>query len=356
MPSVALPNPLRRYIDNWVESHNPPSRDSIVLHNRRLYILPTRFGYLFAVMLLFLFLAAINYQNSMAFVLTFMLTSLGIVSLWYTHKNLLGIKLHMQIPRPVFCGEYCEFRFEISHENRSRRYAIGIQYLDLPPVYVKLGPEGSADARLKIPTHQRGEFRPAGITVFTRYPTGLFHAWGWLKFDLPVLVYPHPSSEVKLQQTMVEQFDGRTSTSTIEGDDFAGLREHREGESLRHISWKAYAQGRGLLTKTFQGHARPSLWIDWDQLGQGTLESKLSFMTALVLAAESEEQKYGLRLPGLVIEQDFGNAHKHICLQALALFRQPEVRQAFGEDIVQAGIAATDSNKKRWLRRGNRAR
>lgn len=280
-------------------------------------------------MLLFLFLAAINYQNSMAFVLTFMLTSLGIVSLWHTHKNLLGIRVQMQIPRPVFCGESCEFKFEISQDNKARRYAIGIQYLDQPPVYVKLEPEGSAQAKLKIPTQRRGEFRLAGITVFTRYPTGLFHAWGWLRFELPVLIYPHPLADVKLQQSMVEQYDGQTSTSTIEGDDFAGLREHREGESLRHISWKAYAQGKGLLTKTFQGQARPSLWIDWDQLTQATLEEKLSFMTALVLAAESEEQKYGLRLPGLTIEQDFGNAHKHSCLQALAVFRQPDPRQEF---------------------------
>ena len=332
MISVTLPNPLRRFIDNWVESHNPSSRGGVLLHNRRLYILPTRFGYLFAMMLLFLFLAAINYQNSMAFVLTFMLTALAIVSLWYTHKNLLGITIQMQIPRPVYCGENCEFRFDVSHDNNSRRYAIGIQYLDLPPVYLKLGPEGSEQARLKIPTERRGEFRPAGITVFTRYPTGLFHAWGWLKFDLPVLVYPRPTADVRLQHTMIEQFDGQTSTSTIEGDDFAGLREHREGESLRHISWKAYAQGRGLLTKTFQGHARPSLWIDWDQIKQNTLEEKLSFMTALVLAAESEEQKYGLRLPGLVIEQDFGNAHKHTCLQALALFRQPDGNAEFGNE------------------------
>jgi uncharacterized protein (DUF58 family) len=329
MPSVALPGAVRQFIDNWFESHNPPSRDSIQLHNRRLYILPTRFGYLFAIMLLFLFLAAINYQNSMAFVLTFMLTSLMIVSLWHTHKNLLGITVHMQIPRPVFCGESCEFKFDLSHTNNAHRYAIGIQYLDQPPVYLKLEPEGSAQAKLRIPTHQRGEFWPAGITVFTRYPTGLFHAWGWLKFDLPVLVYPRPATDVKLQQSMVEQYDGQTSTSTIEGDDFAGLREHREGESLRHISWKAYAQGRGLLTKTFQGQARPSLWIDWDLLTQASPEEKLSFMTALVLAAESEEQKYGLRLPGLVIEQDFGNAHKHNCLQALAVFRQPAGNHEF---------------------------
>lgn len=329
MASLVLPRPLRRRIDNWFESKNPPSRDSILLHNRRLYILPTRFGYLFAIMLLFLFLAAINYQNSMAFVLTFMLTSLAIVSLWHTHKNLLGVRVKLQIPRPVFQGEQSELYFEVSHENQSKRYAIGIQYARQPPVYLKLGAAGSCEARLRLPTHNRGQFRPQGITVFTRYPTGLFHAWGWLRFDLPILVYAKPMDKIKLQHTMVEQYDGKTSTSTIEGDDFAGLRPHRVGESLRHISWKAYARGKGLLTKTFQGQARPSFWIDWDQLREGSLEDRLSFMTALVLAAEKQEQKYGLRLPGTKIEQGYGNAHKHACLYALAVFRQKDLDEEF---------------------------
>ena len=324
MISLSLPSPLRRYFDNWFASHNPPSREAIVLHNRRLYILPTRFGYLFGVMLLFLFLAAINYQNSMAFVLTFMLTSLGLISLWHTHKNLLGIRVNLLLPRPVFCGESCELKFEISHVNQSRRYAIGIQYDQLPPVYVKLEPQASSTATIKLPTRRRGQFKPCGITVFTRYPTGLFHAWGWLRFDLPLLIYPRPLMDPKLQASLVEQFDGQTSTSTIEGDDFAGLREHRIGESLRHISWKAYAQGKGLLTKTFQGHARPSLWIDWQLLTHGSLEDKLSFMTALVLSAEKEGQKYGLRLPGREIEQSYGNAHRNACLQAIAAFHQSD--------------------------------
>ncbi len=331
MFSVTLPNTIRRRIDAWVDARNPATRDSIVLQNRRLYILPTRFGYVFAIMLLFLFLAAINYQNSMAFVLTFMLTALGIISLWQTHKNLLNVSVHLQIPRPVFSGEDCEFKFDVSHVNQSRRYAIGIQYREHPPVYFGLDPESGTEVRLRIPTRRRGQFKPAGFTVFTRYPTGLFHAWSWLKFDLPVLVYPHPAPLATLQQSLVEQYDGKTSTSTIEGDDFAGLREHREGESLRHISWKAYAQGRGLLTKTFQGHARPSLWIDWDAISDGSPEDRLSLMTALVLGAEAEEQKYGLRLPGTVIEQDFGSAHKHTCLQALAVFRQRDLNSEFGD-------------------------
>ncbi|HUV22516.1 MAG TPA: DUF58 domain-containing protein [Gammaproteobacteria bacterium] len=324
MISLSLPRPVRRYFDNWFESRNPPANGAIVLHNRRLYILPTGFGYLFAVMLLFLFLAAINYQNSMAFVLTFMLTSLGIVSLWHTHKNLLNIRVDLLMPRPVFCGESCELIFEVSHANQSRRYAIGIQYDQLPPVYVKLDPEGSSTAVIKLPTRRRGRFKLGGITVFTRYPTGLFHAWGWLRFDVPALIYPRPLADAELQQSLIDQFEGPTSTSTIEGDDFAGLREHRIGESLRHISWKAYAQGKGLLTKTFQGHARSSLWIDWQLLVHGSLEDKLSFMTALVLAAERESQKYGLRLPGTVIEQSYGSAHRNACLKAIAVFNQPD--------------------------------
>ncbi len=329
MVSVALSGSIRRRIDAWVESHSPPSPDSILLHNRRLYILPTGFGYLFAVMLLFLFLAAINYQNSMAFVLTFMLVSLGILSLWQTHRNLLGITIKLQTPRPIFFGEDCLLKFEVSHPNNSRRFAIGIQYANQIPVYLTLEPEAKVEAVLKIPGLRRGQFRPSGITVFTRYPTGLFHAWGWLKFDLPILIYAKPRPGARLQQSLVEQYDGQTATSTIEGDDFAGLREHRAGESLRHISWKAFAQGKGLLTKTFQGNARPSLWIDWFQIHDGSIEDKLGIMTALVLSAENEDQKYGLRLPGTIIEQDFGNAHKHTCLHALAVYKQADFNQEY---------------------------
>ena len=105
MVSLALPSRIRQRIDRWIETHNPPDRDRILLHNRRLYILPTRFGYMFAVMLMGMFVAAINYQNSMGFVLVFMLTALGIISLWQTHKNLLGISVKLN-----FIGDVNPFR------------------------------------------------------------------------------------------------------------------------------------------------------------------------------------------------------------------------------------------------------
>ena len=130
--SLVMPRTIRQRIDDYIANRNPPSKEKILLHNRRLYILPTRFGYLFGVMLFFLFLAAINYENSMAFVLTFMLTALAIISLWQTHKNLLGLEVILQAPRPVFNGELCEFVFQYSHQNNAFRYAVGVQYANQP--------------------------------------------------------------------------------------------------------------------------------------------------------------------------------------------------------------------------------
>ena len=330
--SLVMPKSIRQRIDDYIASRNPPSKKKIHLHHRRLYILPTRFGYLFGIMLSGLFLAAINYQNSMAFVLTFMLTGLSIISLWQTHKNLLGLEINLQTPRPVFNGEMVEFIYSFNHHNNAFRYAVGIQYGDQAPAYLTIEPEGKAQAVLKIPTRKRGQFKPGGSVIFTRYPTGLFHAWGWLKFDTPVLIYPKPASNAILEEIMVAIDDGETSTSTIEGDDFAGLREHRIGESLRHISWKAYAQGKGMLTKTFQGQVRPSLWIDWFAISDDSIEGKLSHMTALVILAENENQKYGVKLPGTTIDQQSGTAHKQACLHAIATFRQPDFNQEFIAD------------------------
>lgn len=323
--SAVMPGGIRDRIDRWVERHSPASANGILLHNRRLYILPTRFGYLFAVMIFVLFLAAINYQNSMAFVLTFMLTALGIVSLWYTHKNLLNITVQLKTPPAVFQGENCELILVAGHNNIATRYAVGFQYGRHTPVYLTLPPAGKAEAQLSIPTLRRGRFRPGGITIFSRYPTGLFHAWGWLRFDQPIMIYPRPASTAYLQHSLAEQYQGKATTSTIEGDDFAGLREHREGESLRHISWKAYAQGKGLLTKTFQGHAQPSLWIDYSLVAGESVEDRLSLMTAMVLLADKDHLEYGVRLPGIVIEKQSGISHRQTCLAALATFQQADI-------------------------------
>jgi len=316
---------FQQRMDNWIAARNPATAGSISLHNRRLYILPTRFGYLFAIMQVVLLLAAINYQNSMAYMLTFLLTALGIISLWQTHKNLLGLNIQLKTPKPVYQQEELILEFVISHSNLVERYAIGIQYMNQPPVYTGLKAEQSTILSLPLPAIKRGLYKPTGFVIFTRYPTGLFHAWSWIKFDISVLIFPTPLYDIKLRETISDQQHSKSTIDTSDGDDFAGLREYRQGESLKHISWKAYAQGRGMLTKTFQGHASPALWINWLDMTAPSQEGKLSQMTALIIETNQEGRKYGIKLPGIEIEQAEGPAHLNECLQQISTFNQTEL-------------------------------
>ncbi len=319
-----LPTPLRRRVDDWIAQRHPRSRQALVLDQRHLYILPTRFGYLYALMLAALLLAAINYQNSMAYVMVFTLTAIGILSLWQTHRNLLGLVIESQRPAAVYAGEALPLPLRVSNPGSQARYAVGFQYAQLPPVYVRLEAGDEQPVELPLPTRRRGRYRPGGIIVFTRYPTGLFHAWSWLRFDGELWVYPKPRHDRRLVDRLIDDGDGRSPMNTTDGDDFAGLREHQPGESLRHISWKAYAQGRGMLTKTFQGHATPALWIDYADMDAPSQEERLSQMAGLVLAAEQAGRRYGLRLPGQEIEQGLGPAHREQCLRSLAEYRQSD--------------------------------
>jgi uncharacterized protein (DUF58 family) len=62
------------------------------------------------------------------------------------------------------------------------------------------------------------------------------------------------------------------------------------------------------------------LWLDWAATaGRGDTETRLSLLTGWVLAAEREQYRYGLRLPGRLIAPDSGAAHRDACLEALAL-------------------------------------
>jgi len=55
---------------------------------RRIFILPTRSGIIFGLILMAMLIGSINYNNSLGFLLTFTLVGLGLVSILHTFRNL----------------------------------------------------------------------------------------------------------------------------------------------------------------------------------------------------------------------------------------------------------------------------
>jgi len=296
-----------------------PEAGPVTLGRRRVYIIPSRAGVVCAVILLAMLIGAINYQNSLAFVLTFLLTSLAVVSMIHAVHNLYGLTLRSGHARAVFAGETARFSLNLDNHAGQARYGLKMMLPDQAPISLDLPQNGGQWLELTLPAASRG-YLPAGrITLYTRYPLGLFHAWSYVHLSMCCLVYPKPDNSRGLPPQMLRE-SGTAGDQGRGSDDFASLRPYHAGDSLRHIHWKALAREQGLLTKQFGGGITEELWLHWEQLGNLTLEQRLSRLTRWVLEADALGLAYGLTLPDQSISPARGDGHRHRCLEALALF------------------------------------
>ena len=309
---------IRQSISDWIFRASIPEAPPVTLVQRRIFILPTRQGYVFAFTLALLFLASNQYTLSLGFVLTFLLVSMASVAMLHTWRNLAHLKLRPGRCDPVFAGDGAHFGITVETPSQTR-FAIAVRRRGEDPVYADVAVGEPAAVAIPVAAHRRGLLRCGRIEIFTRYPVGFFHAWSYVEFNLNVVVYPRPDPRAGSPPT-----HSRSVTEEgipIPGDEeFNMLRAYRPGDAPKLIAWKALAREQELLTKEFSATASSELWLDWDEARAADIEGRLSVLAHWILQAERFGQSYGLRIPGVSIPPSRGDAHRARCLEALALF------------------------------------
>jgi uncharacterized protein (DUF58 family) len=316
---LQLKNSFIERLNTWSLKRNGVQTGAVKLTQRRIYILPTRHGMLFALLLLLLLVGSINYGLGLGFVLTFLLVSMGLVSILHTWRNLAGLWVQSIKTQPVFAGDDAAFNISVENKGGLHRYTIGLmQSAPTKTTYINVPPREQSSLTLRAATEKRGWLAAPRFHLFTEYPLGLLHAWTYIYLDTKCLVYPRPELHAP-----VLPFSGRktggTSLQEIGNDDFASLRNFRSGDSPKHIAWKAVAQEKGLLTKQFSGESGGEVWLDFYALESLATEARLSRLTSWVLAADKARLHYGLHLPEKNIDLAQGAEHRARCLEALAL-------------------------------------
>lgn len=308
---------LRQSVADWIFRARFPESPPVTLVQRRIFILPTKQGYLFVVVLLVLLLASVNYSLSLGFMLTFLLAAMGAVAMLHTWRNLAHLKLRPGRCEPVFAGDIVHFHVVVESPSRER-FAVAIRRRDEEPSFIDVSAAEPAVASLASPTIRRGRLVCGRLEIFTRYPVGLFHAWSYFDFGLSTIVYPRPDPTAGLPP--LQSLAGDDEGIPVPGDEeFASLRGYRPGDPPRQIAWKALARGDHLLTKEFQAMASAELWLDWIEARAPDPEARLSILAHWVIETERLGQSYGLRIPGVTISPGRGDAHRARCLEALAL-------------------------------------
>jgi uncharacterized protein (DUF58 family) len=313
---------LRRRAAAWARRRQGEDRLPITIVTRRVYILPTRAGLALAALLFVMLLAGLNYGNSIALMITFLLAGFGLIAMHLTHRNLLGVVARAVAPVDAFAGEHGLLLLTLAAAGKSGHFAIDCEIEGSDRVPVTLREGGSARADIAVPLEKRGRIVVKRIKLSTAFPFGLFRAWTYVHLEVPVLAWPVPRGR---REAPPESSTGGAATAVHRAGDeeWAGLRDFRSGDSPRQVAWAAYARGRGLLVKTYESPAAHHRIFDLASLGGG-LEERLEQLSAWVMAAHARGERFGLKLGSLEIPPEGGSEHRKRCLDALALFGEAD--------------------------------
>ncbi|MCK6393715.1 DUF58 domain-containing protein [Zoogloea sp.] len=316
---------LRAALHRWLFRVSGPEPAPIQLGQRRIFVLPTRFGLAFALTLLVMLLASINYTLSLGFALTFLIGSVAWVSIHHAFRNLVGLSVTPGKAEAVFCGSPARFGIILNNPALRPRQGLHLASSRASEALHSAAPFdieacSSTVQDIHLATHHRGWLPLPRLTLETRYPLGLIRAWSLFQPDVRCLVYPTPEADGPPLPV------GRDTDSGLGGrgsgqDDFAGLRHHQPADSPRHVAWKAVARGGPWRTKEFDGAGARDVQLDWKRMPAGMgIEARLARLTRWVMEADRAGIDFGLSLPGAEIPPGRGQAHRHACLTRLALF------------------------------------
>ena len=293
-PQASAGNGLQQRMTAWALRRQPADKLPLVLKSRRVYILPTRAGAAFAVVLAVIFVAGLNYGNGLVTLVSFWLAGFSLVAMFQSHRRLTGTRITDAAAEPAFAGQTVALRLQFEH-----REAL----------------------QLQLPAPTRGRWRAPALRMESTAPFGLFRTWTWLQLDAQTLVYPVPHGELPEPEAPGGNHGGANTSAGL--DELAWLRAFRDGDSPRQVAWKAYARGAPLLVREYHGNVSAVREFSFDSMRNLAPEARLSQLCRWVVDAAARNETWTLVLPGAAPIRGNGAAHRQECLTRLALFNMP---------------------------------
>jgi hypothetical protein len=311
---------LKTWLDAWVLKRQGKDSDPVMFEPRRQYILPTRMGVGYSTMVIVMAIGGLNYSNNLALGFSFMLASLGFVSMFHTHAALAKLGLKLEGVDPVFAGDTLQFRLTVFNRGSLPRPRIELFFENKVLDIVDVPANNSAILKLKIETQKRGWVRVQRLELASHFPLGLFRTWVVVHPSYQCLVWPKPAGALEPCFSAEANENSLSDNSTKEGgDEFFGLRTYHPGDSPSRIAWKTFARQQGLFIKQYGEPTVPSRLYDYEQLGSLSHEDRLSQLARWVLDSKHRGEFFGVKTPwGSTSSSEGGPLQLERCLNLLA--------------------------------------
>ncbi|HEY7773823.1 MAG TPA: DUF58 domain-containing protein [Marinagarivorans sp.] len=316
------PNRWQARFFRWIDKKRPASR-SVLLTRKNLYTFPTLMGFGFLGLSLLLWLLGTNYQNNLILALSYLLMSLVVVAILHTYANLAGLRIKVLGAKPAFAGETVYFILQVEGARAKGCDNLTIRWWNGDDACFDFEPDGDGkhSAQIQVGVHavHRGYLDPGKLLLESTFPLGLIRCWTWLNLDARAVVFPKPL-KVQFPPQVTGENEGEGGEYAMGGDDFAGLKEYRAGDPIKHIAWKHFAREQGLYSKEYASAIDSDTWLEWNSFLQLAPEDRLSALCYWALEFDRLGIAYGLRLPGKQIPPAVDDGHRLTVLSALARF------------------------------------
>lgn len=305
----------RKGLSGWL-LRRLPRQHELVLGQSRIYLLPTPFGWTLLLVALAVWLGALNYAVSLAYVLAFWIVSLMLVAVWQAYRQLAGLAVHCAAVPPVFAGSVATFPLQLSWSSpEARRLQAGWLNEEALPVVTQSG-----ELALPLPAVRRGQLAMPPLQIFSEAPFGLIRAFAYVRLQAEACVYPQPLPDEQPARYLPAAA-GQHGRMQAGGELFSHLASWRPEQGVRRIAWKVYARQGKLVARQFAepAAAHGTRLLDWAMFPDAmAVEERLSRLCWQLLEVGRSGDACLLRLP----QQELMLAAAEVVpgLRALSLF------------------------------------
>jgi uncharacterized protein (DUF58 family) len=277
---------------------------------QRIYIVPTRYGILYGLIVLTLLVTGTAFDNSSLFFAAGLLMTFGLVCMHQTHFNVASVKILEVEPSSGFSGETVSWKLRIANHTVNTAFSINIRdaLVDVPARETLI-------ENMPVILRKRGRVLLKELKISSTYPLGLFYAWKWWEGNVHYFVYP----AIKGKAEIFRHLD-RAPSELDSREDFLGHRLFVSGDSAHHIDWKLHARRMKAFVKLFDTHLSEVVKLKWDDTPAGGREEKLSYLSTAVNECHKLQRPFSLSLPGIDIPAGQTRSHARKCLQRLSTF------------------------------------
>jgi uncharacterized protein (DUF58 family) len=244
----------------------------------------TREGVVYLAIIGFIAIAALNTGNNLLFIILASLLAAILVSGILSQIVLSQLELDFVLPDHVFARQPMISRLTVGNlkwvfpsfsvtvsardaDKKKRKKSLGPrprQILDAP-VYVPYIPHrSSVTQQVEITFPLRGRYTQEGFRVSSKFPFGFLRKSHEVPIKQEILVLPNIQPTEEFYEILPLIGGEVESFYKGQGGDLYAIRDYQEGDSARHVDWKASAKAQAVKVREFTREEERRLLLVFD--------------------------------------------------------------------------------------------